>query len=154
MKAKDAAEGRGVWVDDQMTDGTRSIRIEADTLDATAFDHTLDQIAGALGGLGDPDVNDVRRAKAVGVIADPQGALDLLSGDAKNSGEASNRDDAARGLAAAPPTSAAGTAAGAGLGSPVRRPGSGGRRSPCTCTCTRTRSPAVSVSGGSRGSDR
>ena len=80
MKAKDAAEGRGVWVGDQMTDGTRSIRIEADTLDVTAFDHTLDQIAGALAGLGDPDVNDVRRAKAVGVIADPQGALDLLSG--------------------------------------------------------------------------
>ena len=77
-KARAAAEGRGVWVDDQMTNGTRSIRIQADALDATAFDHTIDLIADTLAQLGDTDLTDVRRAKAVGIIADPQGALHLL----------------------------------------------------------------------------
>lgn len=78
-----AADGRGVFVGEQMTDGTRSIRIEADALDVTAFDETIDAIADGLAALGDDDLKDVRRAKAVGVIADPQGTLDLLatSGD-------------------------------------------------------------------------
>ena len=69
-----------MWVGDEMTDGTRSIRIEADALDAAAFGATIGQIADALGALGDDDLADVRRAKAVGVIADPQGTLDLLGG--------------------------------------------------------------------------
>lgn len=77
-KAKEAADGRGVWVDDEMTDGTRSIRIQVDALDAAAFDNTIDHIADALAALGDTDRKAVRRAKAVGTIADPQGALDLL----------------------------------------------------------------------------
>ena len=81
-RAKQAADGRGVWLSDQMTDGTTSIRIEADALDAAAFDETIDQIADALAQLGDPDVTNVRRAKAVGVIADPQGTLNLLTGPA------------------------------------------------------------------------
>ena len=68
-----------MWVGDEMTDGTRSIRIEADALDAAAFGATIGQIADALGALGDDDLADVR-AKAVGVIADPQGTLDLLGG--------------------------------------------------------------------------
>ena len=79
-RARAAAERRGVWVGDEMTDGTRSIRIEADALDAAAFGATIGQIADALGALGDDDLADVRRAKAVGVIADPQGTLDLLGG--------------------------------------------------------------------------
>src|SRR5680860_342321 len=78
-RAKAAADGRGVWLSDQMTDGTRSIRIEADALDAAAFDQTIAQIADTLAQLGDQDLNDVRRAKAVGVIADPQTALTLLT---------------------------------------------------------------------------
>ncbi len=98
-KAKQAADGRGVWVEDQMTDGTRSIRIEADALDATAFDDTIASIADALGQLGDDDRVDVRRAKAVGVIADPQGTLDLLdtdtaSGDTGDQGGAQAGDEA------------------------------------------------------------
>lgn len=79
-RAKQAAEGRGVWLSDEMTDGTRSIQIEADALDAAAFGETIDRIADALGRLGNEDVKDVRRAKAVGVIADPQGTLDVLGG--------------------------------------------------------------------------
>jgi len=86
-KAKAAADGRGVWMGDQMTDGTRSIRIEADALDATVFDSTIDSIADTLGALGDVDRRDVRRARAVGVIADPQGALDLLTTDAGSDGD-------------------------------------------------------------------
>jgi Domain of unknown function (DUF222) len=86
-RAKAAADGRRVFVSDQMTNGTRSIRIETDALDATAFDDTLNRIADALSQLGDQDRKDVRRAKAVGVVADPQGALDLLSDEPDDTGE-------------------------------------------------------------------
>ena len=57
-----------------------------DTPDAELFDQTIRRIAGELGALGDTDDLDIRRARAVGILADPQHALDLLSG----------RDDAAR----------------------------------------------------------
>ncbi len=85
-QVKAAADGRGVWVDEAMTDGTRSIRIRADALDATAFDATITSIATALGALGDADRAEVRRAKAVGVIADPQGTLGLLHTSESNAG--------------------------------------------------------------------
>ena len=51
-----------------------------DTPDAELFDQTIRRIAGELGALGDTDSVDVRRARAVGILADPQHALDLLSG--------------------------------------------------------------------------
>ena len=51
-----------------------------DTPDAELFDQTLSRIAGELGALGDTDTLDIRRARAVGILADPQHALDLLSG--------------------------------------------------------------------------
>ena len=51
-----------------------------DTPDADLFDQTIARIAGELGSLGDTDDLDVRRARAVGILADPQHALDLLSG--------------------------------------------------------------------------
>ena len=38
------------------------------------------RIAHELGQLGDSDGVDVRRARAVGILADPQYALDLMSG--------------------------------------------------------------------------
>jgi Domain of unknown function (DUF222) len=81
---RDRAEGRGVWVSEQMTDATLEVRIEADALDVQLFDHTLNRIAEGLARLGDPDRLDLRRAKAVGVIADPQGTLDLLHADQPN----------------------------------------------------------------------
>jgi len=80
-KAKSAAESRGVWCGDEATDGIREISIRADGLDAAAFDDTIGQIADVLGRLGDTGRVDVRRAKAVGVVADPQRALDLLEDD-------------------------------------------------------------------------
>ena len=51
-----------------------------DTPDALVFDQTVTRIAGDLRDLGDIDNLDTRRAKAVGVLADPQFALDLMSG--------------------------------------------------------------------------
>ncbi|HLN78043.1 MAG TPA: DUF222 domain-containing protein [Nocardioidaceae bacterium] len=77
-RAKNAEHGRGVFLGDQMHDGTRSIHIEADALDVAHFDATITAIADALATLGDTDHTDTRRAKAVGVIADPQGTLTLL----------------------------------------------------------------------------
>ncbi|HSE07649.1 MAG TPA: DUF222 domain-containing protein [Nocardioidaceae bacterium] len=77
-RRRDAAERRGVWLDEQMINGNREIRITTDALDAEAFDQTIDALADGLAALGDADVKDVRRAKAVGVIANPQAALDLL----------------------------------------------------------------------------
>ena len=44
------------------------------------FDQTLTRIAGDLRKLGDTEDLEVRRARAVGILADPQHALDLLSG--------------------------------------------------------------------------
>ncbi|GAB3262526.1 hypothetical protein GCM10027425_26500 [Alteromonas gracilis] len=46
--------------------------------DARAFDHAVADIAATLKALGDEDDLQVRRAKAVGVLASPQAALDLL----------------------------------------------------------------------------
>ena len=92
-KAREASDGRGVWIDDEMTDGTRSIRIQADALDAAAFDDTIDRIADALAGLGDDERKDIRRAKAVGTIADPQGTLDLLSTKSAADGDAQGTEN-------------------------------------------------------------
>ena len=41
------------------------------------MNHALDTVATTLGRLGDRDPRDVRRARALGVLADPQHALDL-----------------------------------------------------------------------------
>jgi Domain of unknown function (DUF222) len=69
----------GVWVDDP-EDGLADIRIRTDAASATEFDHAIDHIATGLADLGDTDPRNVRRAKAVGVLAHPQQALDLISG--------------------------------------------------------------------------
>ena len=75
-RAAKAAERRGVWVD-ECADGISEIRALTDTPDAVAFDAALSQVAAALHALGDEDSDQVRRARAVGVLADPQYALDL-----------------------------------------------------------------------------
>ena len=121
-KAAKAAEHRGVFVSDEMTDGTRSIRIDTDALDAAAFDATITALAAALAALGDTNTLDVRRAKAVGVIADPQGALDLLHPDQTDPGQA----DGAQAGDQASPT--------AGNGVESRTPGAPGKPGRCA-TC-------------------
>ncbi|MGH3444983.1 MAG: hypothetical protein ACRDPB_06375, partial [Nocardioidaceae bacterium] len=83
--------------DDQSLTGTTHIDIEADTVDALAFDKTIGDIAEESRLLGDDDTLDVRRAKAVGTIADPQSTLDLLNHDDESSEAAAGQPDASTG---------------------------------------------------------
>ena len=55
------------------------VAMTLDTQDALAFDRAVAATAEALRQCGDDDGLDARRAKAVGVLADPQRALDLLT---------------------------------------------------------------------------
>ncbi len=76
--AKAAADGRGVWVGRETVSGHGTVFGKAAAIDVAALDAALDTVAGALGVLGDADGTDARRAKALGVLADPQAALDLV----------------------------------------------------------------------------
>ncbi len=75
-RAKTAGETRGVWVDDDI-DGTSRITAVTNTPDAVAFDAAVHQVATDLHTLGSTAPEQVRRATAVGILADPQHALDL-----------------------------------------------------------------------------
>ncbi len=75
-RARKAAEKRGVWTEDHL-DGTSQIHAVTGTADTVAFDTALNHVASSLKALGDEDPVQVRRAKALGVLADPQHALDL-----------------------------------------------------------------------------
>jgi hypothetical protein len=77
-RSQAAAEKRGVWLEERL-DGTTTLTAVTDTPDAVAFDTALNTVAATLGRLGDPDPHPVRRARAVGVLADPQHTLTLLS---------------------------------------------------------------------------
>jgi len=61
------------------TPATTDVEMSLDTADAEAFDRTVADVAASLRRLGETDDLDVLRARAVGVLADPQAALDLLS---------------------------------------------------------------------------
>ena len=52
-----------------------------DTLDALDLDGTVTDLAGLLGRLGDPRDLDIRRATTLGMLAHPQRALDLATGE-------------------------------------------------------------------------
>ncbi len=71
---------RGVWLRHGATPATTEISMILDTPDAELFDASVRRIAHDLHELGDTDPLDLRRARAVGVLADPQYALDLMSG--------------------------------------------------------------------------
>lgn len=117
-------ERRGVRVGEGIVDGNRSVAIEADAMDVALFDATLDAIADALAALGDTDAADLRRARAVGVIADPQGTLDLLAAAAGDRpGDPGSADEAPATQPGARP--APGSTAG-----PVRRRTGGPRTRP------------------------
>jgi hypothetical protein len=75
-RAEAAAEKRRVIIEDEL-DGTSRIHAVTDTPDAEAFEQTVGDIAKALGALGDPAPLEVRRSKALGILADPQYALDI-----------------------------------------------------------------------------
>jgi len=99
LLAEQAAENRGVWVDHGATcatgpadllvgtgtgTGTSTISATLDTPDALAFDDAVAALATTLADLGHTGTLNVRRAKAVGVLADPQHALDLTAAAAEN----------------------------------------------------------------------
>ncbi len=71
---------RGVWLRRGKTPATTDVTMTLDTPDADLLDQTLPRVAADLRDLGDPDPLDVRRARAAGILADPQYALDLMSG--------------------------------------------------------------------------
>ncbi len=71
---------RGVWLRPGATPATTEISMLLDTPDAELFDQSVTRVAADLRALGDTDPLDLRRARAVGVLADPQYALDLMSG--------------------------------------------------------------------------
>ncbi|HET7329035.1 MAG TPA: DUF222 domain-containing protein [Nocardioidaceae bacterium] len=58
-------------------DGQRHIRADIDALDGIRFDAAVDRVADMLGDLGDTDAKDVRRATAVGWLANPPATLAL-----------------------------------------------------------------------------
>ena len=77
----EALARRGVWLRrDGRAPATTEVVMTLDTPDAELLDATVGRIAADLRHLGDTDTLDVRRARAVGVLADPQHALDLMSG--------------------------------------------------------------------------
>lgn len=86
-RAEKAAERRGVWVgpdcgtveDGEGRSGLTRVDALVDTPDAEAFELAVADVAAALGALGDDDPLPVRRAKAVGILADPQHALDVAA---------------------------------------------------------------------------
>jgi hypothetical protein len=76
----DALAARRVEVHhDEGAPGTSAVFMTLDTGDAVAFDHTVSTMAATMRSLGHGGDLGVRRAHAVGVLADPQAALDLLA---------------------------------------------------------------------------
>ena len=59
--------------------GTSQLEVTGDTLDLTCFHDLVCDQAAQLKALGDTDPLDIRKAKAVGVIANRQASLDLAS---------------------------------------------------------------------------
>ena len=70
---------RGVWVNHRGNPATTDVVMTLETPDALAFNETVTLLAAELHALGDTDEVDIRRARAVGILADPQYALDLLT---------------------------------------------------------------------------
>ena len=64
---------------DEGAPGTSAVFMTLDTVDAVALDHTVTTMATTMRALGHPGTLGVRRALAVGLLADPQQALELLA---------------------------------------------------------------------------
>lgn len=87
-RARQRREERRVFVGDH-ADGGSMLFARLDTEAAVALDRTIDAVATALAALGSDETSDQRRATALGVLADPQAALDLLAG--RGDGTPTNR---------------------------------------------------------------
>jgi hypothetical protein len=90
-----ALDARGVWFDHRESTATTLVTARMDTLDAIDLDASVDDLATTIGRLGDQRDLDVRRATALGMLAHPQRALDLVHGE-REGAEAS--DGPPRGL--------------------------------------------------------
>jgi hypothetical protein len=64
---------------EQGAPGVSEVYMSLDVADAVAFDHTVSTMSTTMKALGHPGDLGVRRAHAVGLLADPQHALDLLA---------------------------------------------------------------------------
>lgn len=74
----DELDRRNVQLFDQFShNGVGEMRIRADLKDLYDFDAAVADVAAELAELGDTDPLDVRRSKAVGILADPESALAL-----------------------------------------------------------------------------
>lgn len=84
--AEAAASSQGVWLGQANDHGIKDIYIRTEAPVAIWFDASIDRIADDLAQLGDGATKDVRRARAVGVLAQPQRALDLFAQSAADAG--------------------------------------------------------------------
>ena len=87
-RAREKRERRMVHIGEH-ADGGSEMFARLDTSDALALKTTINRLADALAQAGNTELVDQRRATALGVLADPQAALDLLAG--VGAGQASNR---------------------------------------------------------------
>lgn len=78
-QARQAHEDRWVFVGEHRSGGSQ-VFARVDTSAALALDATLDRLADALGATGSDEKAPQRRATALGLLADPAAALDLLAG--------------------------------------------------------------------------
>ncbi|MEO5708683.1 MAG: DUF222 domain-containing protein [Nocardioidaceae bacterium] len=76
-----ALDARGVWFDHRASTTTTDVTARLDTLDALDLQTTVGDLAGLLGRLGDDRPLDVRQSTALGMLAHPQRALDLATGN-------------------------------------------------------------------------
>src|SRR4051794_12527834 len=74
-----ALDARGVWLDHRESTATTQLNARLDTLDALDLDNAVTDLATTLGTLGDDRPLGVRRATALGLLANPQRALDLFA---------------------------------------------------------------------------
>src|SRR4051795_5912430 len=85
---------RGGWFDNRESTATTQLTATLDTADAVGLDTTLTDLATTLGRLGDSANFDIRRAHALGILADPQHALNLLTNPDTDTDTAANQHGA------------------------------------------------------------
>jgi hypothetical protein len=79
-----ALDRRGVWFDHRESTATTQVTARLDTLDALDLQQSVTDLATVLGRLGDTRPLDVRQAGALGMLAHPQRALELVAGTARD----------------------------------------------------------------------
>jgi hypothetical protein len=77
--AAEAEQAQGVWVGRGTEHGIKDIYIRTETPNAIWFDASIERIADQLAALGDTTNHNIRRARAVGILAQPQQALQLIT---------------------------------------------------------------------------